>query len=139
MKREDAVALVVKGLSSHQSKNEIIRVLCEKTGMPWSVAEDFVKQVEDENGKTIAAKQSPFLIVLGVVISLVGLGLMLNATQYFINVAQTDAMHIALSAQGLYYRVGSFVSGFFMLAGGLIGLRQPILALFEGMESSSNK
>jgi hypothetical protein len=136
MKREEAVALVVKGLGSHQDRNEIIRSLCERTGMPWSVAEDFIKQVEAEHGKTIAAKQSPFLIVLGVVISLVGLGLMLTAIQYFINVAQTDALHMALSAQGIYIRIGSFVSGLFMVLGGMIGLRQPILALLEGKDQA---
>lgn len=136
MKREEAVALVVKGLGSHQSKNEIIRILCEKTGMPWSVAEDFVKQVEEEHSKTIAAKQSPFLIILGVVISLVGLGLMLTAIQYFLIVAQEDAIHMALSARGIYFRLGSLVTGLFMFIGGLIGLRQPFLALLEGKDQS---
>jgi hypothetical protein len=136
MKREEAVALVVKGLGSHQNKNEIIRVLCEKTGMPWSVAEDFIKQVEAEHGKTIAARQSPFLIVLGVVISLVGLGLMFTAIQYFINVAQTDALYMVLSARGIYFRIGSLVTGLFMFIGGLIGLRQPILALLEGKDQA---
>lgn len=136
MKREEAVALVVKGLGSHQSKNEIIRILCEKTGMPWSVAEDFIKQVEEEHGKTIAAKQSPFLIILGVVISLVGLGLMLTAIQYFLIVAQEDAIHMALSARGIYFRLGSLVTGLFMFIGGLIGLRQPFLALLEGKDQS---
>lgn len=136
MKREEAVALVVKGLGSHQDRNELIRGLCERTGMPWSVAEDFVKQVEAEHGKTIAAKQSPFLIVFGIFISLVGAGLMINAVQYFINVAQTDAIHMALSAQGLYIRVGTFFTGFFMVLGGMMGLRQPILALLEGKDQS---
>jgi hypothetical protein len=49
MKKEEAVAFIIQELGKHNSKNEIIRILCERTGMPWSGAEKFMQQVEDEH------------------------------------------------------------------------------------------
>ncbi len=134
MKREAAVAFVVKSLVQHHDRDEIIRSLCEQSGASWSDVETFVQEVEAEHGQKIAVRQSPFLIALGIVISLGGLGLILSAGQYFLTLVQQDTLHLVLSAQGVYYQLGSLFTGLCMLTGGLIGLRQPILALLEAMK-----
>ncbi len=48
--------LIVKDLVKHRSRNEIIRSVCEQAGLNWTEGERLVKQVEEEQGRTIARR-----------------------------------------------------------------------------------
>jgi hypothetical protein len=68
---------VISEIATHRNRNDIIMALCEKTGSSWDQAQRFVRKVESENRQSIAARQSPILVMIGVV-TIVG-GLLLGA------------------------------------------------------------
>ena len=55
---------VVRDLARHRSRNDILLSICNTTGMDWKQAEAFVQQVERTQGKRIAGRQAPLLLVL---------------------------------------------------------------------------
>jgi hypothetical protein len=122
MKREEAVDFIVQELGKHHSRNEIITALCQQVGMNWSQAEQFLLQVEAEHSHAIASRQSPLLIVMGVTFIIVGCGLLIYNTEFFLGLFDKDALGLALSAQSAYYRIGSIILGLGMLIGGIIGV-----------------
>jgi hypothetical protein len=131
MQKEEVTAFIVTELGKHHSHNDVIRNLCERAGMHWAEAEKLVHQVEAEHSHDIAARQSPLMVVLGVVTIIGGIGLIVYGIQYFLNFSQKDTFDMLLSAPGVYYRIGSLFTGLFMIVGGLIGLRKTIQALFK--------
>lgn len=131
MQKEEVTPFIVKELGKHHSHNEIIHSLCEQAGMQWAEAEKLVQQVELEHGRDIAAHQSPLIIVLGTVTVIGGIGLIIYGIQFFVGFAQEDGLNMLLNAPGAYYKIGSLFTGLFMVAGGIIGMRKTILALFE--------
>jgi len=122
MKKEEAVNFVVQELGKHQSRNEVIVALCQKSGMNWVQAEQFVKQVEVDHKTTIGSRQRPLFIVMGITFIVVGCGLLIYNIQYVISLFQRDAVGLTLAATSATYRIGSMVTGLGMLIGGIIGL-----------------
>jgi hypothetical protein len=66
MDQNAATQYVIRELGRHTQRNDIILYLCEQLKCSWSDAEKFIRDVEQKNRKTIAARQSPLLIVIGV-------------------------------------------------------------------------
>lgn len=131
MKREDAVNFVVQALGKHQDKNEVIMALCQQTGMNWKQAEQFIKQVEVDHKSTITSRQTPLFIVMGITFIVIGCGLLIANIQFFITILQSDPSEIALAVRSAYFRIGSVVTGFGMVIGGIVGLWRAISDLNE--------
>lgn len=85
MDREKATEFVVKELGKHHSRNEIIVALCEQMGLNWREAELLVQEIESQQDRAIAIRQSPVLITLGIGIFLAGAWLTLNSALYITN------------------------------------------------------
>ena len=126
MKREDAVNFVVQALGKHEDRNEIIVALCQQTGMNWAQAEQFVKQVEVDHKSTITSRQTPLFIVMGITFIVIGCGLLIANVQFFTTILQSDPSEIALAVRGAYFRIGSVVTGFAMVIGGMMGLWRAV-------------
>jgi hypothetical protein len=75
MNKETAVNFVIEQLGKQVSENEILLRLCEKTGLSWPEAEQFLRQVQSEQKRTITLRQSPLLLIMSIGFILVGLGL----------------------------------------------------------------
>ncbi len=75
MNQETATDFVIRELGKHHPRNDIIQKLCEVTSMNWGQAENFVREVETQNARTIAQKQSPLITVIGVLTILMGFSL----------------------------------------------------------------
>lgn len=75
MNQQEATEFVIQELGKHHQKNDIIQKLCESTSMNWSQAEKFIQHVAVQHGATIAAKQSPLVVFIGVSTVLIGLGI----------------------------------------------------------------
>ena len=132
MQKEEITAFVVEELGKHHSRNEIIRRLCERTGMMWPDAEKLVRQIEADHGQDIRARQSPLLIALGVAIFIGGIGLILYCALYFINLSRLDTIP---NPRGIVYAIGALFTGIGMIAGAVIGLWRTIQELFEDKEN----
>jgi hypothetical protein len=135
MQKEEITAFVIEELGKHHSRNEIIRRLCERTGIIWPDAEKLVKQVEADHGQDIRARQSPLLIALGVAIFIGGIGLVLYCAIYFIGYFQSDALYMVSRGRNAIYAIGALFTGIGMIAGAVIGLWRTIQELFEDKEN----
>ncbi len=135
MQKEEITAFVVSELGKHHSRNEIIRHLCERTGMMWADAEKLVRQVEADHSHEIKAKQSPLLVALAVVILVGGLGLIGYCALYFIGLTDRDVVGVARSGRGAIYAIGALFTGISMIVGAVLGLRKTIQELFEDKEN----
>jgi hypothetical protein len=132
MQKEEITAFVVDGLGKHHSRDEIIRRLCERTGMMWPDVEKLVRQIEADHGQDIRARQSPLLIALSVGIFIGGVLLILYCALYFINLSRFDTIP---NPRGIVYAIGALFTGITMIAGSIFGLRQTIKELFEDKEN----
>lgn len=128
---EELADLIVKDLVRHRSRNEIIRSVCEQTGLNWPEAERLVKQVEAQRGHTIARRQSPFLILLSIGTLLIGILLVFYSIQFFIGFLQAGTFEQILSLRSGYYQIAGALTGLGMIVGGLIGMWRTLLPLFE--------
>ena len=68
----DIKKFIITKLGKHHNPNEIIREVCERTGMRWDDAQKFIKQVYAENREEIAGRQSGIIIALSVFIIISG-------------------------------------------------------------------
>lgn len=54
--------LIIKELSHHHSRNDIITKICDQSMLTWKEADSLLTEVETQNKRKIAARQSPLLI-----------------------------------------------------------------------------
>lgn len=128
---EDLQDMVVQQLVRQHSRNEIIRMVCERGSMNWPQAEKFVEQVEAERAHTIARRQSPLLILLSVGSVLVGAALLYLGADYILGIFRGQVLEELLGVRYGIYRMAGAVTGIGMIVGGLIGLYNTFLRYFE--------
>ncbi len=125
------VQRIVKDLAKQRSRNEIIREVCEQSGLNWPEAESLVQQVAQEHGRAIARRQGPLLILLSAGTLLIGAGLLLYGLEFFLAFFQGSTLEQVLSLRSAYLRLIGGFTGLGMLVGGFIGLWKTVLPLFE--------
>lgn len=130
MNNEELTDLIVKGLSKHQDRKEIIRTVCEQSYLNWNEADRLVEEVATQNKTKIAARQSPLLIFLSIGTLVFGLGLLAYNVQFVMVFFQRDTLGQILSLQSGYYRLGTLATGLGMTVGGLYGLWKTLASLF---------
>ncbi len=128
---EQLTRKVVDQLSKHHSSNEIVRMVCEETGVNWSEAEYMVKQVVTEHARTIVRRQSPLLIFLSIGSLLIGAAMLVYSAEFFIAFFQGQPWDMILSARTGYYRIIGALTGTGMVIGGLLGLYNTFAKYFE--------
>jgi len=128
---EELTALIIKELGKHHSRDAIIMAVCEKGGLNWKQAEQLIEQVEEQNKRAIAKRQSPLLILISVVTVIAGMGLLAYGILFFADFFQRDVLERALLLRTGYLRIVSLVTGLAMLGGGSYGLWKTLLPLLE--------
>jgi hypothetical protein len=129
MNKEEATTFVIQELTKHHSRNEIVIKLCQQMSMDWQGAEQFVREVENRNARTIAARQGPFLLLLALGILIVGLGMTIYSGLFFFQFNQLGAAEKVFELNLIYYRGAALLTGLGMIVGGGIGLWNSISAL----------
>ena len=127
---EELTSFIIKELSKHHDRKEIIRQICERGGFNWSEAEQAVALIESQHRRTIAARQTPLLLFLSIGTLLLGLGLLAFNMQGLLAFFQKDVLGQALSLQSSYYQLIGSVTGLGMTIGGLVGLWKAFGAIF---------
>jgi hypothetical protein len=72
MKRAELSKFILDRLSAAANRDDLIRDVCFRQGIPWPEAEAMVEEVEAENEKTILRRQSPIALTTSVMITLAG-------------------------------------------------------------------
>lgn len=127
---EELTTFIVKELTKHHDRKEIIRKVCERGGLDWKEGEHLVDLVEAQHGRTIAKRQTPLLLFFSIGTLLLGIGLLAMNLQTLFAFFQKDVMGQVLSAQSSYYQLLGLMTGLGMTVGGLVGLWKAMGALF---------
>ena len=127
---EKLTNLIIKELGKHRSRNELVRAVCEQGVLNWADANRLIKQVEEQHRRTIATRQSPLLLFFSFGMLIIGVGLLIYNLQFFADLFQRETLDQLLSLRTSYYKIGSSLTGFGMLVGGMIGLWKTLLPLF---------
>jgi hypothetical protein len=129
MNNEELTNLIVKELSKHRDRKDITQVVCERSHLDWKDAEKLVAEVEEKNKRTIAARQSPFLLAVSIVILLAGIGLLGYSIRFFFIFSQESTLMKVLSLRSGYYVIGELVTGIGMTGGGLFGAWKTVASV----------
>jgi len=130
LNNEELTNLIVKELSKHRDRKDITQVVCERSYLDWKDAEKLVAEVAEKNKRTIAARQSPFLLAVSIVILLAGIGLLAYSIRFFFIFSQESAVMKILSLRSGYYVIGELVTGIGMTGGGLFGAWKTVASVF---------
>jgi len=125
MNEEKIKAYIIRELGRHKKREDVIYAVCEKTGLSWAEAQRLVYEVAYEGRKSIAARQSPLVIIFGSAFVIGGFGLAIFSLVAFF---QTLASDIGIPD---YRSLVTLVLGLAMMAGGIIGLWEKIRSFFE--------
>jgi hypothetical protein len=121
MNTDQTTNFILNELTKHRDRNDIILDLCRQLGIEWKAAEQLVKDVESQHGKTVAKRQSPFLIILGASIIITGLGLTINGMQLIFDLLSVGSFEQLMGMSTSLLRLGSVLTGIGMIVGGIIG------------------
>ncbi len=125
--QEDELAeFIVKQISKHRRRSDIVFDVSEMTGMDYREAQKLVYQVAYEQRKSIAARQSPILVFFGVVFIVGGILLLVYALiPPLVALSNGEAYIPAVSS---IYLIGF---GITLIVGGIAGLWQTIRGFFD--------
>jgi hypothetical protein len=121
MNQEQTTAFIINELTRQRDRNDIVLALCRQLNIEWKAAEQLVRDVESQHGRTVAKRQSPFMMLLGAAIILVGIVLTINGVLFFNDLLQMQTYDQILSGTSVYYIGGSLLTGIGMIVGGIIG------------------
>lgn len=127
---EELTTLIIKELGKHHDPKEIVRKVCEQSGLNWKEAEQLILLVETEHRRTIAGRQTPLLLFLSIGTLLIGIGLLALNMQILMAFFEKDILGQVLSLQSSYYRILELITGLGMTIGGLVGLWKALGAIF---------
>jgi hypothetical protein len=127
---EELTPFIIKELTKHHDRKDIIRNVCERGGLDWKDAERLITLVEANNKHTIATRQTPLLLFLSIGTLLLGIGLLAFNMQILLAFFQRDVLGQILSLQSSYYRILGLITGLGMTVGGLVGLWKAFGAIF---------
>lgn len=119
---DEITKMIISKLGKHQSRNEIIVAICEKSGQNWTEAEKLIEQVEAEHQRTIATHQSPVLIIISSMTIIAGIGLLGYGILFFVDFFQVETVERVLLLRTGYLRIISILTGLAMLGGCLYSL-----------------
>ncbi|MEW5939901.1 MAG: hypothetical protein AB1750_09590 [Chloroflexota bacterium] len=135
MNKEQAEEFVVRELGKRHNRNEIIMSLCEQMGINWREAEQLIQEIESGRRRDIASRQSPFIVILGIALLIMGIGITWNAASFFANFYQSPpdplSLDYALAMRSAYYRGGSLILGLSMIIGGILGSWKSVADLLK--------
>ena len=127
---EELTTFIIKELSKHHDRKDIIHKICERSGLNWKEAERLIALVETQHRRTITGRQTPLLLFFSIGTLLLGIGLLAFNMQVLAAFFQKDVLGQVLSLQSSYYQILGLITGVGMTAGGTVGLWKAFGAIF---------
>lgn len=134
MDHDELNNLIIKELSRHQDRQEIVRKVCEASTLNWGEAESLIAEVESQNKRKITNRQGPFLMFLSIGTLMLGVGLLAYNMELIVAIFHRDLLAQILSLQSGYYRLAALVTGLGMTIGGFYGVWTTLASLLPGSE-----
>jgi hypothetical protein len=127
---DELTAFIIKELSRHHDRKDIVRRVCEREGLHWKQGEQLVILIEARHNRSMKVNQAPLLLFLSIGILILGVGLLGFNLQILITFFQRDVLLQILSLQSGSYRVVGVLTGLGMILGGLVGLWKSFGTMF---------
>jgi hypothetical protein len=127
---EELTPFIIKELSKHRDRKDIVRKVCERGGLHWKEAERLITLIEARHRRTPTKHQTPWFLFLSIGILLLGIGLLAFNVQIILAFFQKDVLGQVLSLRSNSYQVIGLVTGLGMTLGGLIGLWKAFEVIF---------
>src|SRR5215211_7970174 len=127
---DELTAFIIKELTKHHDRKEIVRKVCEQACLDWKGAERLIDLVEAQHARTIATRQTPLLLFFSIGTLLLGIGLLAMNFQPLLTFFQRDVLGQVLSLRSSYYQILGLITGLGMTVGGLVGLWRAFGAIF---------
>jgi len=122
---------IVREFGRHRSRDEIVRALSEEHRMAWGEAEALVARVANERHRSIAARQSPFLIFLGIA-TIIGGCILVGRGIFVLSLLRSDPTLLrSMNPRAMGITIAQMGLGVVMVLGALLGLGQTIKGLFK--------
>lgn len=115
MDKQQYKAYIAEQLGECRNRDDLTFEICNKTGMDWTQATEFIEEVEYEFSQRIANSRQYLLLVMGWLMMTVGMGLV----ALIIYLSYLDGWMSLLNFGGYFYIL---LTGICMVAGGVIGM-----------------
>jgi hypothetical protein len=122
---------IVRELGRHRAENEIILVVTQRENLSWEEARQLVENVKVERRGSIARRQSPLLIAIGVATFIVGIGLSMAIAWATIDGGIIFFLNLPIPYLG---NIVYFVTGLGMMIGSAYGLGPIVLDLLTARD-----
>ncbi|MBN1149188.1 MAG: hypothetical protein JXA78_18150 [Anaerolineales bacterium] len=132
--QEEMEAFILKSLSKSRRQNDVVAIVCERTGLDWGDAQRLVARVASKNRKRLAFRQNLLIIPLALIAILAGLALLyagVSEAYLMGSSAIADPSALAYSRPEVESMVWAIPTGFILLVGGGFGLYKALKAQFE--------
>ena len=127
---QELTAFIIKELSKHRDRKDIVQKVSERAELPWKDAERLITLVEAQHRRSIRIPRTPWLLFLSIGTLLLGIGLLAFNLQIILAFFQKDVLDQVLSLQSNSYQVMGLLTGLGMTAVGLIGLWKAFGVMF---------
>ncbi|HET6595331.1 MAG TPA: hypothetical protein VFG81_06895 [Anaerolineales bacterium] len=129
---EELTAFIVKELSKHRDRKDIVRKVCERGGFHSKDAERLITLIEARRKRMLANRthQTPWLLFVSIGTLILGIGLLGFNLQLVLAFLQKDVLSQVLSLQTNSYQMIGLITGFGMTIAGLIGLWKSFEVIF---------
>ena len=129
---EELTPFIIKELSKHRDRKDIVRRVCKQAGLHQKEAERLITLIEARHRRMLANRkiETPWLLFVSIGTLLLGIGLLGFNLQLVLAFFQKDIMEQILSLQSNSYQVTGLLTGLGMTVGGLIGLWKSFGIIF---------
>lgn len=127
---EDLSTYIIKELGKPRARKAIVRKVCQRSGLGWRAAEQYVALVEAQYRRKMASRRTPALLFLSIVILLLGIGILGFNMQTLIVLFQQNLPGQVASFQGSDSQWTALFTGLALTVGGLVGLWKAYGILF---------
>ncbi|HET6823981.1 MAG TPA: hypothetical protein VFH34_15125 [Anaerolineales bacterium] len=129
---EELTPFIIKELSKHRDRKDIVRRVCKQAGLHQKEAERLIILIEARHRRMLANRknETPWLLFVSIGTLLLGIGLLGFNLQLVLAFFQKDVMEQILSLQSNSYQVTGLLTGLGMTVGGLIGLWKSFGIIF---------
>jgi hypothetical protein len=129
---QDLTTFIIKELSKHPNRKEVVRKVCRKGSFPWKDAERLVILVEAQHKRKISEyrSQSPLLLFISIAVLLLGIGLLIYNLQTLFVFSPKDILGQISGLRGDPYGLIQLGTGLGMTIGGVVGLWKALGSIF---------
>ncbi|HJQ14362.1 MAG TPA: hypothetical protein VJ830_06390 [Anaerolineales bacterium] len=129
---EELTAFILKELSKHRDRQDVVRKVCAQGGLHRKEAERLVTLIEARHRRILATTKhpTPWLLFLSISTLALGIGLLGFNLELVLTFLQKDVIGQVLSVQSNSYQVFGLLTGLGMTVGGLLGLWKSFGIIF---------